>query len=549
MSGNSTNKDFEPMDIDFHDLINDEKAIISLKENLVRNNIKEPIFDYYIILKMNKSEKGISNDSSENNKLESKNETISEIDKKEQINETKVNLFFILYNGCDYNDEYKEIIIDRCIKAKRLIIQNYSIINGEIKFGKKQYRYMKIFNKKNNVSFIDELDVIIVDKKSKKIRMTLNNEELLSESEFIAKNKNVNNIKDDIKLLESKIKGRSQSVKSMNFIKDSNSSKDSVNNMDYYTISMDSDDRLSFGSESNELDDSEKEIKGFRFYSQNKRYLFIELYSKEIDGIFTIHNKINIIEGKKDLMTGLGELLPNINKYDIKNDIKSHIIYKNFDDSYIEKDEPFILEVKKSMDTLPELLNQIKNISKVVRNLGDDKLPALIIGIICRYSVKQVETQKSFLKLKKGSETFLGHIINIINENKVHVIIGAIRDEQILDYPLGVPDFDIEGKNLQTRIDISYMNNHLKKLSDNEMISIYDKYSKIYDSLTYEPFSIKNYDKLLKTNKNLEEKIKEKNSIIESLMKKIQYYESNYPIKNDKVMDKKKDNEPNNKKD
>ena len=549
MSGNSTNKDFEPMDIDFHDLINDEKAIISLKENLVRNNIKEPIFDYYIILKMNKSEKGISNDSSENNKLESKNETISEIDKKEQINETKVNLFFILYNGCDYNDEYKEIIIDRCIKAKRLIIQNYSIINGEIKFGKKQYRYMKIFNKKNNVSFIDELDVIIVDKKSKKIRMTLNNEELLSESEFIAKNKNVNNIKDDIKLLESKIKGRSQSVKSMNFIKDSNSSKDSVNNMDYYTISMDSDDRLSFGSESNELDDSEKEIKGFRFYSQNKRYLFIELYSKEIDGIFTIHNKINIIEGKKDLMTGLGELLPNINKYDIKNDIKSHIIYKNFDDSYIEKDEPFILEVKKSMNTLPELLNQIKNISKVVRNLGDDKLPALIIGIICRYSVKQVETQKSFLKLKKGSETFLDHIINIINENKVHVIIGAIRDEQILDYPLGVPDFDIEGKNLQTRIDISYMNNHLKKLSDNEMISIYDKYSKIYDSLTYEPFSIKNYDKLLKTNKNLEEKIKEKNSIIESLMKKIQYYESNYPIKNDKVMDKKKDNEPNNKKD
>ena len=591
MYDNSTNKDFESMDIDFHDLINDEIVIISLKENLIRNNIKDPFFDYYKYLKMTTSENNIPNKASEDNKLISKNETISEIDNKEQINKTKVNLFFILYNGCDYKDEYKEIIINRYIKAKRLIIQNYWIKEGKIQFDKKQYRYMKIFNKQNIVSFIDGSDVIIVDKPSKKIIMTLNKENLLSESEFIAKNKNVKNIKDDIKLLESKTKERSQSVKSMNIIMDSNSSKESINNMDNNTMSMDSQDILSFGTESKELDDSDKEIKGIRFYSQNKRYIFLDLYSKEIDGIFTLHNKINIIEGQKDLMTGLKELLPNNNKYDINNDIKSHIIYKNFDDSYIKKDEPFILEVKKSMDTLPELLNQIKNISKVVRNLYDGKLPSLIIGIICCYSETQVKAQQSFLKLKKGDETFLDHIINIIKENKVHVIIGAIKDEQILNYPLGVPDFDIEGKNLQTRIDIFYMNDHLKKLSDNEMDSIYKKYKKIYESLTYEPFSIKNYDKLLKNNKNLKETITkmekdnsalqqkynqmekekndiqqkynqiekkynqmekdniEKNSIIENLMKKLQYYESNYPTKNDEVMDKKEDNEPNSKKD
>ena len=591
MYDNSTNKDFESMDIDFHDLINDEIVIISLKENLIRNNIKDPFFDYYKYLKMTTSENNIPNKASEDNKLISKNETISEIDNKEQINKTKVNLFFILYNGCDYKDEYKEIIINRYIKAKRLIIQNYWIKEGKIQFDKKQYRYMKIFNKQNIVSFIDGSDVIIVDKPSKKIIMTLNKENLLSESEFIAKNKNVKNIKDDIKLLESKTKERSQSVKSMNIIMDSNSSKESINNMDNNTMSMDSQDILSFGSESKELDDSDKEIKGIRFYSQNKRYIFLDLYSKEIDGIFTLHNKINIIEGQKDLMTGLKELLPNNNKYDINNDIKSHIIYKNFDDSYIKKDEPFILEVKKSMDTLPELLNQIKNISKVVKNLYDGKLPSLIIGIICCYSETQVKAQQSFLKLKKGDETFLDHIINIIKENKVHVIIGAIKDEQILNYPLGIPDFDIEGKNLQTRIDIFYMNDHLKKLSDNEMDSIYKKYTKIYESLTYEPFSIENYDKLLKNNKNLKETITkmekdnsaiqqkynqmekekndiqqkynqiekkynqmekdniEKNSIIENLMKKLQYYESNYPTKNDEVMDKKEDNEPNSKKD
>ena len=38
----------------------------------------------------------------------------------------------------------------------------------------------------------------------------------------------------------------------MNFITDSNSSNDNINNMDNNTISMDNQDRLSFESESNE---------------------------------------------------------------------------------------------------------------------------------------------------------------------------------------------------------------------------------------------------------------------------------------------------------
>ena len=95
-------------------------------------------------------------------------ETINGIDDKEQINEVKVNLFFILYNGCDYNDEYKEVIIDRYIKTKRLIIQDYSIKDDKIELGKKQYRYIKIVNKNDNLCFNDELDEIIVDKKRAK---------------------------------------------------------------------------------------------------------------------------------------------------------------------------------------------------------------------------------------------------------------------------------------------------------------------------------------------------------------------------------------------
>jgi len=63
-----------------------------------------------------------------------------------------------------------------------------------------------------------------------------------------------------------------------------------------------------------------------------------------------------------------------------------------------------------------------------------------------------------------------------------------------LNYPLGVQDFDIKEANLKTRIDIFYMNNLFKKLNDNKMKYIYDKYNKIYESITYLPFFIKNYE-------------------------------------------------------
>ena len=92
------------------------------------------------------------------------------------------------------------------------------------------------------------------------------------------------------------------------------------------------------------------------------------------------------------------------------------------------------------------------------------------------------------MELKKENEACLQHITNIINENKVNAIIGDIKDEKILNYPLGVKDFDIKEANLKTRIDIFYMNNLLKNLNDNKMKYIYDKYNKIYQSITYLPF-------------------------------------------------------------
>ena len=510
MSCNSINKDFDPFDIDFHYIDNDEDNIMRLKENLIANNIKEPNFYYYKLLKMIKPENEISSNYSEKKKNALKTEKLSRIIESEQIDETKINLFFVLYNGCDYNDEYKEIIIDRNIKAKRLIIQDYSIKNEKIELGKKQYRYKKIFNEKeNNIFFNDGQNEIIVEKQKEKkgkreTIMFLNEEELLSEKKFMAKNPTVKNIKDDLTLLNSKSGNKSQSVKNTNIKTNDNSSKESVNNIEYNTISMPSHENLTNTSESKEFDDSEKEVRGERFYSENKRYIFTDIYSKEIDGVFTKNNQINLEKSKIDIMTGLGDL---ILKYDDKNDIQSHIIYKNFDEPYINVNTPFIIEVKKSLDSLISLLNQIKNISKVVGNLYGQQLPALIIGIVCRFTPNQVNVQKNLLESNKGNETLLQHIMNIINGNKVHVVIGVIKDEKILDYPLGESDYNIEGENLETRIDIYYMNTRFKNLDKDAMQSIYTKYSKIYKSITFLSNPIQNFDNLLKKYKELELKI------------------------------------------
>ena len=57
-----------------------------------------------------------------------------------------------------------------------------------------------------------------------------------------------------------------------------------------------------------------------------------------------------------------------INNYSTNNTLKANILFKNFEEKTIPKDEPIILEIKKSFK-LYDLLNQIKQISKVSKNL------------------------------------------------------------------------------------------------------------------------------------------------------------------------------------
>ena len=133
------------------------------------------------------------------------------------------------------------------------------------------------------------------------------------------------------------------------------------------------------------------------------------------------------------------------------------------------------------MAELNDLLNQIKNVSKILRNYNCLKLPIYIIGIICSFRKEQIELQKKILQYEYKNEILYNHIIQIINDNKINVVIGVIKDEKILNCHLGKEDFDIGNK---TRIDINHMNDLFKKLSQDKMNKIYEKYSKIYVSLS-----------------------------------------------------------------
>ena len=84
--------------------------------------------------------------------------------------------------------------------------------------------------------------------------------------------------------------------------------------------------------------------------------------------------------------------------------------------------------------------------------------------------------------------------MKIIKVNKINVLIDAIKDEKIFEYPLGIDDFLIEGERLKQRIDINFMNKKIcnrKEVSEDRLKEICIKYS--YESLNYYPVSYENY--------------------------------------------------------
>ena len=301
------------------------------------------------------------------------NKTISDsyFQNNEEICEVKYNLFLILskdfsldpnnyskflYPSHKYSKESKEL---KEIRVQRLVSQEFQIKEKEVNFGNKKYIFIPRFSSSQNIEFLFNKDIILYDSEM----MKYNGEKLDDEKTFIKKHRDEIDFKmlndpqanEIIKEIESENEEHQNSESSKN---SKSKGKSKSGKKSFLT-------KLSFSKG----DKSEKEIYGDRFFKEIDKNNYIRFltshYSKEIDGIYTHHKIINLKQAEKvQLMDGINELET---KYNNDNDLKCHIIYKNFESDIIKENEPIVLEIKKGFN-LTDLLNQIKQNSKIFNN-------------------------------------------------------------------------------------------------------------------------------------------------------------------------------------
>ena len=406
------------------------------------------------------------------------------LNNNEQINEIKYISFMLLFNECKYDDEFSIIMSKKKyneIKLRQIIIQdiNYDENMNKVVFGPKNYSFIQQkLQKGKKVCFeFQEKKIVIHDKN----KMELDGKSLLNEKEFSEKyDKIYQNIK----------------------------------------------------NESNNPNNSENENEAIIFYeyvADNKfiRYIYWNVYYKEIDGLFNHHKDIYLnINGKVSITDALTKLKEG--KYNADNDLKCNIIFKNFDSKIIEKDTPIALEIKKSFD-LCNLLHQIKQDSKIlscarIKNNDEEiNLPKYVIGILCSYGNHDIDTELEYLNenyKKEEGITIMEHCLDVFEKMNINVVIGFIDGEQINGYPLGVCDYDIPDLKLAKRVDLYYMNNKIcgGKYKGEQIAQINSKYGKYYKSLIFERnIPLSEHNKIVS---EVLEKMKEKNAEIISNFEK-----------------------------
>ena len=492
---------------DLNNNTNNEKQMEYLKQNLLKNIYSDSNSDY------NNSMDSKSKSDDKSNKSVDR----SYFEKNEQINEVKINIYYSLALDLvlirDYDTKYYIFLTDKnIVKTKRLIIQNFFIENKRVVYKDKEYIFIPIANKGKDFIFNYNHKKITLKKEKKSNRniMELNNEKLLDINQFIDSLTNL-----DIKYLIQ----QSESV-------ENNKTKTEKKPSEEETKSKNTkSSNLSFMTTT---DNSEKETEGERFYKINKENdytrFFFTSYEKEIDGIYNHHKKINLnIKHMIDLKEGIIKLKE---WYNDKNDLKCGIIYKNIVGEEIGETEPVILEVKKGLRII-DLLNQIKQNSKIFNRFSCDEeinMPKFAIGIICSDYKDDYEEQIDKLydvyKFDKKI-SYLEHISDIINKNHFKIVIGVYKGAKILNYPLDIEDWKIEGKNLSKRVDLSYMNKATgMNKKEEELVEIEKQLKNRFKSLTFiEKVPIGDYNQ---SNQQLSEKLTQSNQQLEDSKNKLE---------------------------
>ena len=441
-------------------------------------------------------------ESEDENKSKSGN-TVSDtyFQNNEEICEVKYNLFLILSKDCrlDSNNYSKFLYPShkgskelKEVKVQRLVSQEFSINEKKLNFENKKYIFIPRLQTSKNIEFLFNKGIILCESET----MKYNGEKLDDEKTFIKKHRNEIDFKNlnDLQVNEIIKEIESEERMKIEEHKEGESSQHSKSKEKSKTGKKSFLSKVAFST----TDKSEKEIYGETFFKEIDKNNYIRFltthYTKEIDGIYSHHEIINLNKSEKvQLINGINKLE---SEYNNDNDLKCHIIYKNFDSDIINKDEPIILEIKNGFNLI-DLLNQMKQNSKIFNNYYEKdidnsnlsknlNLPKTAIGILCTDRGGHYKDQLITLTKEDDNYSLLDHINQVIENNNFNVVIGVIKDSKINDYILNKPDFDDENNKISKRIDIWYLNKQTKiGKSKEEVDKIFDDYKNIYKSLSF----------------------------------------------------------------
>jgi len=469
------------------------------------------------------------------------------------IEQVKYKFFMIMKNKCSYNDEYNKIFLlsgkKYEIKLRRLVIQKMSIDSkNEIIYGKKDYIFFPINS--NEVEFNYEIGAnreFIMSINKRDTTLKCDGIELKSEEQFKEEYPEIKKVLEKEK--EEKEKKKKEKDEKRNYPKKKNKDKKEnkleENNNDEKQKISDNNKKEDDKNKNNEQNEKEKSPKDensedevnqkYKYYLNQEsnnfyRFVYCNCYEKEVDDIYTINSKINLnisgeVEFYEEMMAKIGQ------NYNTNNDLKAHIIYKNFESDVIEENTPMLLEVKASFDFY-RLLLQIKQNVKLINHLKLEskiKLPEVIIGIMCNcdFEKEKFYYERLFQNYENKSVSIIKHNTDIINEEingkKIKVVIGVIKDGKIGKYPLNIEDYSIkdpEIKKSDVRVDLNLLNKLAldNSYSDKDIKEIKDKYFNKYESLSYEEkiFTLSQKEfSLLSSSSEESKKLKEKLKKIE----------------------------------
>ena len=491
----------------------------------------------------------ISTEKDKNDKIKKKlnNEKDPKNIKLKEVSEVKYNLFLGFTKDCKPAYDKYDALVGSELSGHRLIIQDIEITENELNYKPKKFVFIPL--KKDRIFPLENNGEISFSIEGKKI-MKLNGKPLVSSADFIKKGsiyEKFQKMNDTNSKNNETFSNKTENNNSINLNKPENKS---TSKKEESLSKFKSNPSSIYGASSKINNSSETEADiGNVFYDEIEkdkkytRYSYYEKYVKEVDGIFNEHEEIKLNKKIVEIKFDKGKNFDNLNNvYDIDNDLKAHILIKNFEEESIPKDVPFFLEVKSSFK-LVDVLKQIRKASKFIDNIKKYEYPILpryIIGILCSYDEDAVKSNFNILSGKymgydsndvSNDVTLYQHIKRIIDRNNIKFLIATIQNGSINEYNIINNDYGFYPFNrvsLDLMMEQFFTNDKFKELK--EMKQLGEIKNKINDRF-----------KILNASINRESQFKELRIKLMEMTNKISEKDKEIIEKNNKINEKEKE--------